>query len=201
MEHPGERTSILVLGPADTGRRGDAVGASQPRQPDRRPGPQPPRAADDAHAEAAAGTSGFRSPGLALLAAASILEGYRFLGVIQGGGSRASALASGRPGALLFALGALLGASALTRAASRRRSLVQGAVVVAALSVLAATSLVEVAGGTTARSLLGITDLALALAAIAAVIVGERRKQQPSPHHADQWKKPVGPTRNSGTPG
>jgi hypothetical protein len=77
----------------------------------------------------------------------------------------------------------------------------QRAVVVGALGVLVATSSVEVVDAAGARGLLGLTDLALALSAIAAVLVGECRKQRLSPRHPDGHKKPVGRILNSGTPG
>ena len=66
------------------------------------------------------------TPALALVAAASVLCGYRWLGVFPSGDTRLSALAFGRWGALTFAVLAGTVAVVATRAAGRRRTTGRG---------------------------------------------------------------------------
>jgi hypothetical protein len=113
----------------------------------------------------------FPSPGLALLAAVSILEGYRWFGVIANSGSR--------PWAVAFAVTALPGALALTRVeGARGRSTGQRLVVVAAVVATVATAAVLWTGSGWATTVAGIADLALALTALALLAAGERSRRR-----------------------
>ena len=83
----------------------------------------------------------FRSPALGLLAALSILEGYRWLGIIPAGDARISSFVFGRIGALAFAPLALVMASAIARpGAQGHRALTHRMVVLAAVAVVAASA-------------------------------------------------------------
>jgi hypothetical protein len=140
--------------------------------------PLEPRAAAAAHQGVSTTEAVFRSPGLALLAAVSILEGYRWLGVIPVDGSRLSLFVFGRVGAAGFAGLALASAVALTGAAPRRRTRDQWLVVaLASLVVMATCALAATASGDWARYSLGAADLALATASGAALIVVERGRR------------------------
>jgi 4-amino-4-deoxy-L-arabinose transferase-like glycosyltransferase len=109
------------------------------------------------------------SPGLALLASFSILEGYRWFGVIAGGGSR--------PWAVVFAAGSLPVAAALTRRpGGRRRSVTDQLVVLAAAAAAAVTAVALVRHGPWVTDAIGVTDLALGAAALGALATGERRR-------------------------
>jgi len=111
------------------------------------------------------------SPGLALLASFSILEGYRWFGVIAGGGSR--------PWAVVFAAASLPVAAALTRRpGGRRRSVTGQLVVLVAAAGAAVTALALVRHGSWVTGAIGITDLALGAAALAALATGERRRHR-----------------------
>jgi hypothetical protein len=109
------------------------------------------------------------SPGLALLASFSLLEGYRWFGVIAGGGSR--------PWAVVFAAASLPVAAALTRRpGGRRRSVTGQLVVLAAAAAAVVTGVALVSPGPWVTGALGMADLALGAAALGALAVGERRR-------------------------
>ena len=123
------------------------------------------------------------SPGLALLAAVSILEGYRWIGVIPSGDSRLSSLASGRGGAIAFAVLATAAVLLLTRADGGRRPLLQrlarlatAVVIASSVALLAAT-----ATATAAKDAVGVSDLLLASALAGVLIAGERRRRAGRP--------------------
>jgi hypothetical protein len=138
--------------------------------------PLEPRAAA-AHQGVSTTEAVFRSPGLALLAAVSILEGYRWIGVIPVDGSRLSLFVFGRVGAAVFAGLALASAVALTGAAPRRRTRDQWLVVALASLVVMATCALAAASADWTRYGLGAADLALATASVAALIVVERGRR------------------------
>jgi hypothetical protein len=120
-----------------------------------------------------------QQPGLAMLAAVFIFAGYKWLGVIPADRSRLSLVLLGRPGAIVFAVLAIVAVAVLASPASpMRRSSTHLVLMASALIVVAATS-IEVAGlrslGSTA---LGVADLVLACAAIGALIAGERARRQ-----------------------
>jgi hypothetical protein len=111
------------------------------------------------------------SPGLALLASFSILEGYRWFGVIAGGGSR--------PWAVAFAAASLPVAAALTRRTSRRRRSVSDQLVVLAAVAGAVFTLVALVGhGPWVADAIGIADLGLGAAALGALAAGERNRHR-----------------------
>jgi hypothetical protein len=111
------------------------------------------------------------SPGLALLASFSILEGYRWFGVIAGGGSR--------PWAVAFAAASLPVAAALTRRANRRRrSVPDQLVVLAAVAGAAFTAVALVGHGPWLADAVGIADLGLGAAALGALAAGERNRHR-----------------------
>ncbi|MGO8871246.1 MAG: hypothetical protein ACLQPH_07550 [Acidimicrobiales bacterium] len=116
----------------------------------------------------------FRSPGLALLAAAAILEAYTWLGVMPSGGAWVSSIIFGRLGVAVFAVLATAAGAALTRPGSgRRRSAVQWLLVGATMATMATVPVVVFAGGPTSATALGVTDLVTACAAIGALVTGE----------------------------
>jgi hypothetical protein len=111
------------------------------------------------------------SPGLALLASFSILEGYRWFGVITGGGSR--------PWAVVFAVASLPVAAALTRRpGGRRRSVTDQLVVLTAAAGAAITAVALVRHGPWVADAIGIADLGLGAAALGALATGERRRHR-----------------------
>lgn len=113
----------------------------------------------------------FRAPGLALLAAAGVLEGYRWLGIIASGGSR--------PRAVVFAGVAVVAALLLTRAnRARRRSTLQRLVVsTAAVTALATAAVLWNDTGWTTWAI-GIADLVLASTALVCLVSGERSRRR-----------------------
>jgi hypothetical protein len=111
----------------------------------------------------------FGSPALALLAAFSLLEGYRWFGVIAGSGSR--------PWAVVFAAVSVPAAAALTRrpgGGGHGRSVIEQLVVLAAAAGGLATAVALVGHGRWLTDAVGIADLALAAAALGALAAGER---------------------------
>jgi hypothetical protein len=131
------------------------------------------------------GGADLRGPGFVMLAAASIFEGYRWLGAIPADHDLVSRLMFSRPGAAVFAVLALSGVVVLTgRAGVPRRVSTAVALPAAAVAVVTATLLLAVGNDTMNRSLLGATDLVMAVAAVAALVSGERRARPRSLEHA-----------------
>ena len=121
-----------------------------------------------------------RSPGLVMLTNVSILEGYGWLGFISSpSGSGPTGFTSSRPVTVVLAGLLLTAALVLTRPGpGLRRSTGPSAVVAAGVTVAVTTCLVLVGVGTRAGTALGISDLALAVAAITTVVsggIGRRR--------------------------
>ncbi len=165
MPTPHPQPSVLLLERAEIGHE-PAAGAPVllPRSPTGG-GPVP-----DA-APAASPASLFRAPGLALLAAMSVLEGYRWIGVIASGGSL--------PWAVVFAGVAVVGAPALTRTDGRRaRSAISRLVVAASAGVALATAVALSNPEGWATAVLGIADLTLAGTALVALVAGERSRRR-----------------------
>lgn len=129
------------------------------------------RSAASQVADPSGAASLFRAPGLALLAAVSVLEGYRWFGVITNEASR--------PWAVVFAMVAVVGALALTRRIGRpRRSVLQRLVVATALAAALATALVLWNHDGWAAYANGTADLALAATALVTLVTGERSRRQ-----------------------
>ncbi len=121
------------------------------------------------------GGTDLRGPGFVLLAAASIFEGYRWLGAIPADHDLLSRLMFSRTGAVVFAVVALSGVAVLTRRAGIPRRLTTAvALPAAAVAVLTATLLVAINMDSVNRSVLGLADLVMAIAAVAALVSGER---------------------------
>jgi hypothetical protein len=113
----------------------------------------------------------FRAPGLALLAAVSVLEGYRWIGVIANSGSR--------PWGVAFAAVAVFGGLALTRAEQGQpRSTIQRTLATTAVAVALATVVVLWNHEGWTAVVLGIADLTLASTALAALVAGERARRR-----------------------
>jgi hypothetical protein len=111
------------------------------------------------------------APGLALLAAASVLEAYRWFGIVADGASR--------PVAVAFVVLALATALALTRAGGRGARTTVGRTVVAAAGIVSlATAWVPWDHGGWARATVGVADLLLAATALVALVVGERSRRR-----------------------
>jgi cytochrome bd-type quinol oxidase subunit 2 len=122
---------------------------------------------------------GLRAPGLALLAAASVLSGYKWLGLIPTEHPTSSFHAFSRPGAAIFAvmvipLAALLTGPVTGPGDSRRRSMARWSVLAAAGSVVIATVALLATHTPATHRLLGVVDLVLAVACVAALVAGER---------------------------
>jgi hypothetical protein len=134
----------------------------------------PPRPADRKPSAPAGLGPALRSPGLALLTAAAILEGYKWLDVIPVGDSRVSSLLFGRVGAVAFAAVASAFALVLTRpVAGPRRSPVQWLLVGTIVGQVAATSVAVLSDSMVAATVVGVTDLVVASAAGGVLIAGE----------------------------
>jgi hypothetical protein len=142
---------------------------------------------------------GLRSPGLAMVAAASVLSGYKWLGLIPVGRLTGSLHAFSRPGAAVFAGAVILLAALLTRPADRRRrSVARWSVLAAAGSVVAATVVLLVTHTPVAHRLLGAVDLVLAAACVGALVANERSIRRLSPRRpAAAWTAKTLPFRSS----
>ena len=113
---------------------------------------------------------GFVSPLLVMLAAISILEGYRWLDIIRA--------TLWLPSAPVFVALAVPTASVLTRPrGGERRGLVQNAVMAASITLVAATGLMLVVHGPSVSHLLGTSDLLVAVSALGAAAVAHRQRQ------------------------
>ncbi len=128
--------------------------------------------------------SDFRGPVLGALAAASILVGYRWLGVIPVSSSRLSSLVFGRPSALVFAFLALWLAWAAGRAqrgdtAGRRPRAARLLVVTASISTVVAVGLI-LSSTAALRYSFGVSELLVASVAGAFLLVDERHRRSGS---------------------
>ncbi len=118
-----------------------------------------------------------RAPGLALLAAVFLIEGYRWLGVIHVGTTAVGSFLFGTVGLALVALAAPWVALFLTSGRRSGSSVVRDLVAVVALATVVATGTALVVGGAPWRTIAGITDLILAATALGAVVLGERARR------------------------
>ncbi len=114
--------------------------------------------------------SWFRAPGLAVLATVSLLEAYRWLGVIANGESRLWAAT--------FAVVTLPAALALARReGGRPRSALRQLVVLASLATALAAAAVLWNDRGWPSVAVGVADLALALASLGALVDSERTRR------------------------
>ena len=105
------------------------------------------------------------------MAAVSVLEGYRWFGIIANTGSR--------PWAVAFAVLAVPAAVALTRPlGTRQTTMMSGLVRTAALGAAVATVVVLWTDQPWATATLGTTDLGLASAALALLVAAERSRHR-----------------------
>ena len=189
---PGASTAVRTVG--DPGRHVDTLPASttewltgRDRGPlvdpsplssgpsDRGPGPQPESGpAPDRQLRAT-----LRSPGLVLLAAAALLEGYRQLGVVDVGRSWLSTFVSGRVGTALVA-GAFLSAALVLSRWGWESSRSPGRIAVpAAGSAVVLASLVQiVTHGPAAGRAVDVADLVLAAASAGTVVLAEHARRR-----------------------
>ncbi len=130
----------------------------------------PTRADEEPAAPTLPGESLLLAPGLALLAAAGVLEAYRWFGIVADGAPR--------PVAVAFAVLALATALALARSGPGPRTTVGRTVVTAAGTVSLATAWVLWDHGGWARATVGVADLLLASTALVALVVGERSRRR-----------------------
>jgi hypothetical protein len=126
----------------------------------------------------AAGEPVVATPALALVAAASVLCGYRWLGVFPSGDTRLSALAFGRWGALTFAVLAGTVAVVATRAAGRRRTTGRGWMVGSAGLLLVTAAALVIHADTATRYAVGVSALVMASTAGGALLADERRRRR-----------------------
>jgi hypothetical protein len=129
-----------------------------------------------------------------MLANVSILEGYRWLGVLSSSprGVGPTGFTSSRPVTVVLA-GLLLGASLiLTRPGpGMRRSALPASLVGAGLAVAATSCVVLLGGGVRAGTALGVADLVLAGTAIATVVPGELGRRLWQLGRADRPRPPL----------
>jgi hypothetical protein len=121
-----------------------------------------------------------RGPGLALLAALSLVEGYRWLGVFPGGSTGGGSPAFGTIGVGVVAvLTPVLAAVLTSRREPGQPIRLAGVVVAVALAVTVVTGAALVTGGHAWREAAGVTDIVLAAVAFAAVAIGEHTRNRP----------------------
>ena len=153
MPAPSPQSSVLLL------ERGQIEAGAATSGPFAVPGsaPAPTR-------RVVARESLFRAPGLAVLAACSVLEAYRWFGVIPNSASR--------PWAVAFAVVAVVAALALTRTTPGvARTPVQRLVIMA-------TGLVLWNHEGWTNAVIGIAELGLAAAALVDLVLVERSRQR-----------------------
>jgi hypothetical protein len=139
-----------------------------------------PVSADDSSTHRPIGLdSVYRAPGLALLAAVSILEGYKWLGVIPGDRSPLSNLVFGRAGAAVLVALTLIAVALLTRPGSGPpRSAGQRLMLLAAGAVGVATAVFVATDASAASGWLGAADLVLAAIVLGSLVAAERSRRQ-----------------------
>jgi hypothetical protein len=196
----GQTSAVLVLDrpPMSTAARCDGPA----RVPALTLCPPAPVTADQTPAPRTYGLdSVYRAPGLALMAAVSILEGYKWLGVIPVDRSLLANLVFGRVGAAVFAALILAAAVLVARPeGDRRRSPSQRLVLLAAGTVAAATvAFVFIHGSATARWL-GGADLTLAAVVLGTLVAAERSRRRADRRGAVGSTTTASPLAGSRTP-
>ncbi len=120
-----------------------------------------------------------RGPGLALLAALSLVEGYRWLGVFPTGSTGGLHL-FGSVGVGVVAVLTPVAAALLTRRREPGQPIrLAGIVMAIAVVVTVVTVGALVTGGHGWRQAAGVVDIVLAAVAFAAVAIGERSRNHP----------------------
>lgn len=169
-----DRTPVVLLEPpaSEVGvRRAGASAADPPVWL-----PRPPIGA--AHPGGRQVESVFRAPALALVAAAAIIAGYRWLGVIPSSGSRASSLVFDRAGGLVLAVVIALVALAVTRPAAHGRTVAPSAGGAGRPHRGDRECRAGLGPGAGIRDALGVCDLVLASVIAVALVIDERSRRQ-----------------------
>ena len=176
MEIPTANSTLLLLDrpPVRAGARCErpVVSRSSPTQ-------GPVVAGGGGAARAATRDSVYRAPALALMAAVSILEGYKWLGIIPADRSPLSTLVFGRAGAAVFAGLIVVAAALLARpGAGPGRATGRRLVLLSAGAVTVATILFVATGASVTTWLLGAADLALATVVLGTLAAAERSRRR-----------------------
>lgn len=133
-----------------------------------------------------------RAPGLALLAAVFVVEGYQWLGVLHLATTAVGSLVFGSAGLALVAPVAPLAVLLLTSGHQVKGWVVaEDSVLVAAVTVTVATGTSIVVGGTAWHAVAGAADLLFAAAALGAVVLGERARRRAA-GDPSSWSSTVG---------
>jgi hypothetical protein len=178
MEIPAENSTVLLLDRPPVSAARCARPARVPVVSLSTPAPEP-MAEDDRARRAVGLDSVYRAPALALVAAVSILEGYKWLGVIPADRSPLSNLVFGRAGAAVFAGLIVAAAALLARPGNQqRRSSTQRLVLLTTGAVAGATVVFVAVHGSFASGLLGAADLALAAVVLGSLAAAERRRRR-----------------------
>jgi hypothetical protein len=109
------------------------------------------------------------SPGLMVLAAVAVMEGYHHLHLISS--------PTWYPPGYAVAVAAPLAAVGLTRPGAGRRSLAQRLVVGTAVALCALTPVAMAVNRPLSELLIGTVDIVTAVAALGAVLMGERQER------------------------
>ncbi len=129
-------------------------------------------------------------PGLALLAAVSLVEGYRWLGVFHAGSTGGGSVLFGTVGVALVALLTPPAAAVLTpRREPGQAVRLAGTVVAVAVAVAVTTVAALAFGGHGWRQVAGAVDIVLAAVAFAAVAVGEHSRNHPPRDRRRGWAR------------
>jgi len=129
-----------------------------------------------------------RAPGLALLAAVSLVEGYRWLGVFHTAATGGGSLVFGTAGVGLVALLTPVVAALLIAHRAPGPTVRLGGIVVAvALAVTLTTGSALVIGGHVWPQAAGATDIVLAAVAFAAIALGEYARNRSTRAVEDGW--------------
>ncbi len=167
VEEAGSAAYVGVFGPVDLGGAADGAAVAAGSTP-----------------SAAGFDPTLRSPGLALLATVCLLEGYKWIGALPASDSRISALVFSRPGALVFAVLVTALALGLTRSGGElRRSRPHAAVALATVVVMSASVVLAAVTNAATKDVVGLADLVLATALVAALVAGERRLRRAGSQH------------------
>jgi hypothetical protein len=130
------------------------------------------------------------APTLAVLSTVYLIEGYRWLGVIQLGGTGIGSLLFGTAGLATVALIALVAALFLRWGRQAGAPVfIQDLAVAGAASVTVATGTALVVGGPLWRDVAGVTYLFLAATALSAVLLGERRRRSAVDHQSHRTSR------------
>ena len=178
MELPGTDTTLVLDRPSVGHGRHRSEGRGRSTPGTREEGSGGPVAAVPGDGATDLGSL-LRAPGLAVLAALFLVEGYRWLGIVHGGTTGLGSLLFGTAGLAVVAVLAPVMTAYLGR--GRRTNAwvsVEDVVIVVAVAVTVTTSTALVVGGSVWRDVAGTTDLLLAATALGTVVLGERDRRR-----------------------